>query len=78
MLSANATVIHLGRIETVKFGSNPIKRPIRAVEYNENIVEIMTEVKISAACLLTSCKIQDRILNIEKRPIRAVKRRRKS
>lgn len=74
MLSANATVIHLGRIETVKFGSNPIKRPIRAVEYNENIVEIMTEVKISAACLLTSCKIQDTILSIGKRPI-AVKRR---
>lgn len=60
MLSANATVIHLGRIETVKFGSNPINRPTRAVEYNENIVEIITEVKISAACLLTSCKIQDR------------------
>lgn len=60
MLSANATVIHLGRIETVKFGSNPIRRPTRAVEYNENKVEIMTEVKISAACLLTSCKIQAR------------------
>ena len=60
MLSAKATVIHLGRIETVKFGSSPMKRPIRAVEYKENIVEIITEVKISAACLLTSCKIQER------------------
>lgn len=50
MLRANATVIHLGRIDIVKDGSSPT----RAVEYNENIVERMTDVKISAACLLTS------------------------
>lgn len=56
MLRANATVIHLGRIDTVKVGSNPTRRPTRAVEYNENNVEIMTDVKISVACLLTSCK----------------------
>lgn len=31
-------------------------RPIKAVEYKENIVEIMTDVKISAACLFTSWK----------------------
>lgn len=55
MLRANATVIHLGRIEIVKVGSSPARRPIRAVEYNENNVETMTEVKISAACLFTSC-----------------------
>lgn len=54
MLRANATVIHLGRIETVKDGSNPTRRPMRAVEYNENNVEIMTDEKISAACLFTS------------------------
>jgi hypothetical protein len=57
MLRANATVIHRGRIETVKLGSNPTRRPIRAVEYNENTHDMMTDVKISAACLLTSCKI---------------------
>lgn len=54
MLRANATVIHLGRIDIVKDGSSPTRRPTRAVEYNENIVERMTDVKISAACLLTS------------------------
>lgn len=54
MLRANATVIHLGKIDIVKDGSNPTRRPTRAVEYNENIVEIITDVKISAACLLTS------------------------
>ena len=54
MLRANATVIHLGRIDTVKLGSNPTRRPMRAVEYNENMVEAITDVKISAECLLTS------------------------
>lgn len=54
MLRASATVIHLGRIEMVKDGSNPSRRPMRAVEYNENTVEMTTEVKISAECLLTS------------------------
>ena len=54
MLRANASVIHLGSIDTVKDGSNPTKRPTRAVEYNENTVETMTEVKISAACLFIS------------------------
>lgn len=54
ILRANATVIHLGRIDTVKLGSNPTRRPTTAVEYNENTVETMTDVKISAACLLTS------------------------
>jgi hypothetical protein len=54
MLRANATVIHLGRMEMVKDGSNWRRRPTRAVEYSENIVEMMTEVKISAACLFTS------------------------
>lgn len=60
MLRANATVIHLGRMETIKDCSNPRRRPTRAVEYNENTVETMTEVKISAACLFTSCKIKDK------------------
>ena len=54
MLRASATVMHLGRIDTVKSCSNPRMRPIKAVEYKENIVEIMTDVKISAACLFTS------------------------
>lgn len=54
MLRASATVMHRGRIDIVKFGSNPISRPIRAVEYSEKSVDIMTEVKISAACRLTS------------------------
>lgn len=54
MLRASATVMHLGRIDIVKLGSNARSRPMRAVEYKENRVEIMTEVKISAACLLTS------------------------
>jgi hypothetical protein len=54
MLRAKATVIHLGRIDIVKDDSNPRRRPTRAVEYNEKIVERMTDVKISAACLLTS------------------------
>ena len=54
MLRANATVIHLGRIDIVKLGSSPTRRPTIAVEYNENTVAMMTEVKISAACLLTS------------------------
>jgi len=54
MLRANATVIHLGRMDTVSDGSKATRRPTRAVEYNENMVEIMTEVKISAACLFIS------------------------
>lgn len=54
MLRANATVMQRGRIETVKDGSNPTKRPTRAVEYSENSVEMITDVKISAACLFTS------------------------
>jgi len=54
MLRANATVIHLGRMDTVKDGSNSTRRPTKAVEYSENTVEMMTEVKISAACLFTS------------------------
>lgn len=54
ILRANATVIHLGIIDIVKVGSNPTSRPIRAVEYNEKNVETITDVKISAACLLTS------------------------
>lgn len=32
MLRANATVMQRGRIETVKDGSKPTKRPTRAVE----------------------------------------------
>jgi hypothetical protein len=56
MLRANATVIHLGIMDTVNVGSNPTRRPTRAVEYNENSVATMTDVKISAACLLTSCR----------------------
>lgn len=54
ILSASATVIHLGRTEIVRDGSSPTSRPINAVEYNENKVEMITDVKISAACLLTS------------------------
>lgn len=54
MLRASATVIHLGRIEMVKDGSNPRTRPRSAVEYSENTVEMTTDVKISAECLLTS------------------------
>ena len=56
ILSASATVIHLGRTEIVKDGSSPTRRPINAVEYNENRVAMITDVKISAACLLTSWK----------------------
>lgn len=57
ILRANATVIHLGRMDTVKFGSNPTRRPTRAVEYREKIVDTITDENISAACLLTSCKM---------------------
>jgi len=56
MLRANATVIHLGRMDTVKDGSSWTRRPTKAVEYSENTVEMMTEVKISAACRFTSWK----------------------
>lgn len=54
MLRAKATVIHLGKIDMVKVGSNPMMRPTIAVEYKEKIVDIMTVEKISAACLFTS------------------------
>lgn len=54
MLRAKATVMDLGRIETIKVGSNRTSRPKIAVEYNEKTVDTMTEVKISEACLLTS------------------------
>ena len=54
MLRANDTIIHLGRVDTVKLGSNPTRHPMRAIEYNENMVEAITDVKISAACLLTN------------------------
>lgn len=54
MLKANATVIHLGKIDMVKVGSNPMRRPTIAVEYREKVVAIITEEKISAACRLTS------------------------
>lgn len=54
MLRANATVMHLGRIDMVKEDSSPIARPMIAVEYREKIVEIITDENISAACLLTS------------------------
>lgn len=57
MLRASATVMHLGRIDTVNDGSKPIKRPMKAVEYKEKNVAMMTEVNISAACLFTSCKL---------------------
>lgn len=60
MLRANATVIHLGRIDMVKLDSNPIRRPTKAVEYNEKIDDMITDVKISAACLLTSCQLNKR------------------
>jgi len=54
MLRANATVIHLGKIDMVKVGSSPMTRPMIAVEYRENIVAIITDKKISGACLFTS------------------------
>ena len=54
MLRASATVIHLGKIDMVKVGSSPTTRPMIAVEYRENMVAIITDEKISAACLLTS------------------------
>lgn len=54
MLSANAKVIHLGSIDVVKYGSSRTRRPTSAVEYNENKAAMVTDVKISAACLLIS------------------------
>lgn len=54
MLRAKATVMHRGRIEIVKDRSSPTRRPTRAVEYRENTVATMIDVKISAACLFTS------------------------
>ena len=54
MLRANATVMHLGKIEMVNVGSSPIRRPRMAVEYRENVDAIAIDVKISAACLFTS------------------------
>ena len=57
MLRARATVMHRGKIDTVKERSSPTRRPARAVEYNEKIVPTMIEVKISAACLFISWEI---------------------
>lgn len=54
MLSANATVMHLGSIDMVSVGSSPISRPRMAVEYKEKVDAMAIEVKISAACLFTS------------------------
>lgn len=54
MLRANATVIHLGKMEMVNVGSSPIRRPRMAVEYRENVDAMAIDVKISAACLFTS------------------------
>jgi len=54
MLKANATVIHLGNIDMVNDGSSPIRRPMIAVEYKENVDARAIDVKISAACLFTS------------------------
>lgn len=56
MLRARATVMHLGRTDIVNDGSSPTRRPMKAVEYNENTVERMTELSISAACLFTNCR----------------------
>lgn len=53
-LKANATVIHLGNIDMVNIGSSSTTRPRMAVEYNENVDATAIDVKISAACLLTS------------------------
>lgn len=54
MLRANASVIHLGKINMVNLGSSPTKRPAIAVEYREKRVEMIADEKISGACLLTS------------------------
>ena len=54
MLKASATVIHLGNMDMVNDGSSPIRRPMTAVEYRENVDAMATDVKISAACLFTS------------------------
>ncbi|GER45987.1 methylisocitrate lyase, partial [Striga asiatica] len=43
MLRARATVMHLGRIDTVNDGSRPTRRPTKAVEYKENNVDRITE-----------------------------------
>ena len=54
MLKASATVIHLGNMDMVNDGSSPIRRPMTAVEYRENVDAMAIDVKISAACLFTS------------------------
>lgn len=56
MLRARATVIHLGKMDIVRVGSKPTRRPISAVEYKENKVAMVIDVNISAACRLTSCQ----------------------
>jgi hypothetical protein len=64
MLKANATVMHLGKIEMVNVGSSPIRRPRIAVEYKENVDATAIDVKISAACLFTSWNSQQHKLII--------------
>lgn len=54
MLKASAKVIHLGNMDMVNDGSSPIRRPMMAVEYKENVDAMAIDVKISAACLFTS------------------------
>lgn len=54
MLRAKAIVMQRGKIDIVKDFSSPTRRPMRAVEYKEKSVEMMIDVKISAACLFTS------------------------
>jgi hypothetical protein len=54
MLKASARVIHLGSIDMVNDGSSPIRRPMIAVEYRENVDAMAIDVKISVACLFTS------------------------
>lgn len=62
MLKASATVMHLGKIDMVSVGSRPIKRPIMAVEQSEKVDAIITDEKISAACLLTSYNLSNKVV----------------
>lgn len=64
MLRASATVIHLGRIDMVRVGSKPTSLPRSAVEYKENKVAMLIDVKISAACRLTSCQHRNTVDNV--------------
>jgi hypothetical protein len=66
MLNANATVMHLGKIEMVNVGSSPIRRPRTAVEYKENVDATAIDVKISAACLFTSWSSQQHKIILDK------------